>query len=76
MAGLIAGKIKSEEFVMEAFELVLGRKPDKAESRECQTALEALMVVATKAGKANPAQRARRGIVHALLNHNDFVTVR
>ena len=76
MAGLIAGKIKSAQFVETAFELVLGRKPDVTESRECQRTLEALTVAATKAKKANPTQRARRGIVHALLNHNDFVSVR
>jgi mono/diheme cytochrome c family protein len=76
MAGLIAGKIKSEEFVGATFELVLGRKPDETESRECQRALEELTAAATKANKANPAHRARRGLVLALLNHNDFVSVR
>jgi hypothetical protein len=31
---------------------------------------------ATEAKKPNPTQRARRGLVHALLNHNDFVSIR
>ena len=39
-------------------------------------ALADLQAAATKAKKANPAQRARRGLVHALLNHNDFVSIR
>ena len=76
MAGLIAGKIKSAQFVETAFELVLGRKPDVTESSECQRALEALTIAATRANKSHPTQRGRRGIVHALLNHNDFVSIR
>ena len=76
MAGKIASRVKSEDFVGGVFELLLGRKPDDAERRECETALTDLEAAATKAKKANPAQRARRGLVHALLNHNDFVSIR
>ncbi len=35
-----------------------------------------LEAAATKAKKPNPIERARRGLVHALLNHNDFVSIR
>ena len=76
MAGKIAERLESEDFVGIVFELLLGRKPDDAERRECETALADLETAATKAKKANPAQRARRGLVHALLNHNDFVSIR
>ncbi|MBT5377762.1 MAG: DUF1553 domain-containing protein [Opitutae bacterium] len=76
MAGRIARQVDSEDFVGEVFELLLGRKPDDSERRECETALPDLDAAATKAKKANPAQRARRGLVHALLNHNDFVSIR
>ena len=76
MAGKIAGLVKSEDFVGGVFELLLGRKPDDAERRECETALTDLQTAAGKAKKPNPAQRARRGLVHALLNHNDFVSIR
>ena len=76
MAGKIASRVKSEDFVGGVFELLLGRKPDDAERRECETALTDLQAAASKAKKPNPAQRARRGLVHALLNHNDFVSIR
>ena len=76
MAGLIAGKIEADDFVGATYKLLLGRQPDADERRECEAALAELEQVATTAKKANPAQRARRGLVHALLNHNDFVSVR
>jgi hypothetical protein len=76
MAGKIAGQVENEDFVGGMFELLLGRKPDAAERRECETALADLEAAATKEKKPKPAQRARRGLVHALLNHNDFVSIR
>ena len=76
MARRIAERVESEDFVGAVFELLLGRKPDNAERRECETALADLETAATKEKKSNPAQRARRGLVHALLNHNDFVSIR
>jgi hypothetical protein len=76
MAGKIAGQVENEDFVVGVFELLLGRKPHTAERLECKTALADLETAAKKAKKANPAQRARRGLVHALLNHNDFVSIR
>ena len=76
MAGEIAGRVENEDFVKGVFELLLGRNPNAAERLECETALADFEAVATKAKKANPAQRARRGLVHALLNHNDFVSIR
>ena len=76
MAGLIAGKIDGDDFVGAAYELLLGRQPEAVERRECETALAELEQAAATAKKANPAQRARRGLVHALLNHNDFVSIR
>ena len=76
MSGLIAKKIGSEGFVESTFEILLGRKPDSTERQECLKTLVGLEAAAKKEKKANPAQRARRGLVHALLNHNDFVSVR
>ncbi len=76
MSGLIAKKIEGEEFVESAFEILLGRKPDSTERQECLKTLGELEAEAKKEKKTNPAQRARRGLVHALLNHNDFVSVR
>jgi len=76
MSGLIAKKIEGGEFVEAAFKILLGRKPDSIEGQECLKTLGELEAAAAKAKKANPAQRARRGLVHALLNHNDFVSIR
>jgi hypothetical protein len=76
MSELIAKKIEGVEFVESAFEILLGRKPDSIERQECLKTLGELEAAAAKAKKANPKQRARRGLVHALLNHNDFVSVR
>jgi len=76
MSELIANKIDGVKFVESAFEILLGRKPDSIERQECLKTLVELEAAAAKAKKANPKQRARRGLVHALLNHNDFVSVR
>ena len=76
MAEKIAGQVEGEDFVGPMFELLLGRKPDADERRECETTLADFEAAATEAKKPNPAQRARRGLVHALLNHNDFVSIR
>ncbi len=80
----MAGRIEERErggegeaaFVDRVFLLLLGRKPDAEEKGACLATLKELESVAKKAGKGNVAQRARRGLVHALLNHNDFVSVR
>ena len=57
-----------EEFVVEAFEIVLGRKPSHYEIAECEAFLREME-------KVNGADKKVR-LVHALLNHNDFVTIR
>ena len=76
MSGLIAKRMEEGEFVGLTFGLLLGRKPDSTERQACLKTLGELEAAAAKAKKANPKQRARRGLVHALLNHNDFVSVR
>lgn len=67
MAGEIAASVQGVE---EAFERVLGRKPTSPE----QAAAEEF--VAAQTVHFGDAARARRSLVHVLLNHNDFVTVR
>jgi len=76
MSGLIAKRMEEGEFVELSFELLLGRKPDSTERQACLKTLAELQAIAKQGGKANPDQRARRGLVHALLNHNDFVSIR
>jgi len=81
-----------EQFVTAAFEQILTRTPKPAELDACRGFLASqvellntnksrLTVIAASDADAtrpaaDPALRARENLVHALLNHNDFVTVR
>jgi hypothetical protein len=67
IAGKIAGE-NDEAFVTSAFQLLLCSEPTEAERAAC---LEALAQ-----WRANAPERARPNLIHALLNHNDFVTIR
>ena len=78
------------EFVTAAFETMLGRQPSEAESTACVKYLAAAAqpagpnasVVFPGGGSskrrpaADRATRARENLVHVLLLHNDFVTIR
>lgn len=63
------------EFVRAAFALVLGAEPTPDELATCSEALRELRAAAKGTG-ADRATRARLQLVQALVNHNDFVTVR
>jgi hypothetical protein len=78
-------------FVTTAFERVLGRDPSRQEEAECvgyltdqarrladRTRLTPFAPGPNPAlpPATDPAQRARESLVHVLLNHNDFVTIR
>lgn len=92
VAGLMAGHLGGEKppsptFVARAFEMILDRPPSTEELRLSQQFLEREEQrfrdpekPAWADGKASettaPALRARVDLVHALLNHNDFVTIR
>jgi len=80
-----------QRFVQDAFVRILCRPPTDEELTTCTAFLEeqattlirakSLTAFATgPAGNVPPAsdpeQRARENLVHVLLNHNDFVTVR
>jgi hypothetical protein len=72
-AAKIASRIGHEEdepFLREAFLLLLATEPNDAELAACREALAAW----SAAGVAPP--QARANLVQALLNHNDFLTVR
>ncbi|MFN7922879.1 MAG: DUF1549 domain-containing protein [Bryobacteraceae bacterium] len=83
--------LADDEFIRNSFELLTGQPPSKeeiAESRKFlaeQTALLREPARLTKfaekqeasvAPSADPKTRAREGFIHALLNHNEFLTVR
>jgi hypothetical protein len=57
-------------FVTAAFERLLGRAPTAAELAA------STQFVAEQQGHYNSEARARQSLVHVLVNHNDFVTIR
>jgi hypothetical protein len=62
------------DFVRTAFQLLLGCDPTAEEMTECTAALAEWRTLAAK--RPDAAVRARNNLVHALINHNDFVTIR
>jgi mono/diheme cytochrome c family protein len=68
------GNADDAEFVSAAFETVLGTAPTKEELATCVEALTELRAALKTAKDAD--KRARLQVVQALINHNDFVTVR
>jgi hypothetical protein len=76
-------------FIVAAFERVLSRPPTEDEKTACLEFLKEQTARLTKAGgtvgpldaegktpAGDPALRARENLVHVLMNHHDFVTVR
>jgi len=92
VAGLIAGRLggvsaASAKFISLAFEAVLGRPPSAdeltlsekylAQEEERFRGPEKPAWQGSATGEStSPILRAREDLVHALLNHNDFVTIR
>jgi hypothetical protein len=64
------------EFIAAVFERILSRAPSNTERRICQEAYEKQRALAAQSNAAQAATRARESIVRALLNHNDFITIR
>lgn len=82
---------RNTAFIVAAFTRVLNRPPTADEQSECESFLieqaqrfgNLTSLTQFTAGTASPvppstdpAQRARENLVHVLLNHNDFLTVR
>jgi hypothetical protein len=83
IAGVIDREVGSDPscrcgFVDSAFERILSRVPTEAERSECLSGLLRLVSAFASEGTmtATPETRARSALVHVLLNHNDFVTIR
>jgi hypothetical protein len=68
------GDVSDAEFIKAAFETVLAAEPTAEEQQECAAALTALKEVLK--GQSDAGRRARRDLIQALVNHNDFITVR
>jgi hypothetical protein len=85
------GNDANAAFVRAAFERILGRSPTGPEQAACDAYLitqakqlsDRSRLTPFAAGQpasvlpaTDPAQRAREDLVHVLLNHNDFLTIR
>ena len=68
--------LTDDDFIQAAFRAVLAADPTAEEREACRVALSRWAEVGLRKGRADPALRARISLVHALLNHNDFITVR
>ena len=63
-------------FIEKAFQTLLGRDPDELEIKECVIFIEEISQLFSK-GKGTPSTtRIHSRLVHALLNHNDFISIR
>lgn len=83
MARRLAGRLNEElgaaedaAFVEAAFETVLCLRPAADERGACLEVLSRLKELLTDQRHPRPDLRAREDLVHSLLNHNDFVTIR
>ena len=70
------GTTNDDEFVTAAFETMLCRLPSDQERSICLQTLVELTVAAKEQKLKTPDQRARANLIHALINHNDFITIR
>jgi hypothetical protein len=68
------GPVSDAEFIRGAFATILAAAPTAEEQAECERALRDLNQVLK--GRPDAGRRARGNLLHALLNHNDFITVR
>jgi hypothetical protein len=68
------GAVNDDQFVSAAFETILALPPTAEERLACRQALEQTRAVLK--GQSRAAERAQEDLVHALINHNDFITIR
>jgi hypothetical protein len=64
------------EFVRAAFEAVLAGQPTPEEQSTCEQALGELKQLLETRKLPDAGRRAQAGLIQALVNHNDFLTVR
>jgi mono/diheme cytochrome c family protein len=70
------GLVSEESFVRSAFRLILATDPSSAEMEASLRGLSRWTQVASQLGNATPETLARVNLIHALINHNDFITIR
>jgi hypothetical protein len=83
MARQLAARLNQElpstddaAFVRTAFETILCRLPDDDELATCLETLSRIKQLLSSQSHSQADTRAREDLIHAFLNHNDFVTIR
>lgn len=71
-----AKTLSDEEFIRQAFLTVLSVEPTADEMQLVREMLPRLVELATVQKRDDPVRQGRVRLVQALLNHNDFVTIR
>jgi hypothetical protein len=74
--GAKLGDVPDREFARSAFTMLLAASPNEAELNACAQAIDQWRSLYAKQSASEATQTVRTHLVHALLNHNDFVTVR
>ena len=69
-------KQSDQQLIEAAFLTILARSPSAKEVAACEDALGSIHKSLVKRPAAEAMHRATSSLVHALLNHNDFVTIR
>jgi len=70
------GEAGDDEFIRAAFESVMAVRPTYEEVTVCRESLGETRRVLRAGGAKEVERRSRENLVHALVNHNDFVTIR
>ena len=70
------GAVSDAQFIESAYELILAVTPTEEEMHACLTALQTTSKLLAERNNPQPTVRARENLTHALLNHNDFITIR
>ncbi|PAW79735.1 MAG: hypothetical protein B9S33_18905, partial [Pedosphaera sp. Tous-C6FEB] len=65
-----------DAFIRSTFTTILATAPTPAEQQLCAESLAQFLTAAKERKSAQPETKARAALVHALLNHNDFITIR
>lgn len=71
-----AESASDEVFIRTTFTTILAAAPTPAEQQLCAESLARFLTAAKERKSAQPETKARAALVHALLNHNDFITIR
>ncbi|MFK7777961.1 MAG: DUF1553 domain-containing protein, partial [Gimesia sp.] len=69
-------QLSDQEFIQRAYEKILCVEPTPQESAICLQALSKTQKILNTKKNQQPIWRSRENLVHALLNHNDFITIR